>query len=435
MTSRYSLNVAIGVFERLTTTGVPLPPMKNYLYNASLDGNRNMEAALAEVILALSTNNTPSVSERTKHASNMTPHPPTKNVPQAPSKSSLPPASADGECNETSNFVFIKTHKTGSSTLRSLTCRFGYFRNLSFVLGVGGIIGHLNGVPIKFGKNSSNLLPPIGVRKGDFANYRNYNISNIHLIYSKTSVTKIMYPASDLKFFTILREPSEQWLSSFQYFKQYVKAGLKLETLSLTLLPYLRKLKPGQGNFNRQLRDLGVGSKVILGMPKVLNETIHRLDKELAFVLIMEYFDESLIIMKKLFCWSFEDILYVKKRQQPNPLRVSAEARKEILRRSSPDVALYNHFLGVFWQKVEEYGPTFHEDLKTFRRLLNDTWDECIGKSVAERSHDRYMYVENYLAQNSSTFCWALVNSKFAMDVEIVRRQGKSSDKRWKDLL
>lgn len=337
-------------------------------------------------------------------------------------------------CNVVSNFVFLKTHKTGSSTLRSLTCRFGYFRNLSFVLGVGGIIGHLNQVSIKFGKNSSNILPPIGVPRGHYANYKNYNISNIHLSYNEGTLKRIMYPAADLKYFTIIREPSQQWLSYFTYFKKYKRAGLKYDNLSETILPYIKQLRPGKGSFNRQLHDLGIKSTIIYGSPRDLNETIQRLDEKMALVLITEYFDESLLLMKQMFCWNFTDILYVKKRQQPSKIVLDKATRKEILSRSAPDVALYNHFLRVFWRKVEEYGPTFQEDLKTFRNLLNETWDKCIGKAVAEKSPDRYFYIENFLAANSSTFCWALVNSKFAMDVEIVRRQGRLSDKRWKKL-
>lgn len=335
-------------------------------------------------------------------------------------------------CHETSNFVFIKTHKTGSTTLRSLTCRFGYFRNLSFLLGKGGVIGHLNNQAVKWSPNSSNLLPPIGVSPSDHANHRNYNISNIHWLFRRDIVRKLMYPASDLKYFTIIREPTEQWLSQFQYFKDYKRLGLKLETLSNTLLPFLLNLteQPRKPSFNKQLRDLGVPSSVHKNATK-LNEALSNIDKEFDLVLITEYFDESLILLKKLLCWRFEDILYVKKRQQPNPLTVDETTRREIRKYNSGDVTLYHYFLAVFWRKVKEYGPVFEEDLRTFRKLLNDTWNICIGNSVTEVSPDRYLYVETYLAQNSSEFCWALVNTKFQMDIEIVKRQGHTSDKRW----
>ncbi|XP_071854874.1 galactose-3-O-sulfotransferase 3-like isoform X1 [Apostichopus japonicus] len=339
------------------------------------------------------------------------------------------------KCRETSNFVFIKTHKTGSTTLRSLTSRFGYFRNLSFLLGKGSIIGHLNSLSLNMKKNAYNFLPPIGVKVGDFSNYRNYNISNIHVQFDEAKMRKLMYPSPDLKYITIFREPVDQWLSNFQYYKGYKKAGLTLSNMSQQLLPFLKSEKAATLGFNKQLRDVGIGSKILNnGSISSLNASIAKLDNLLSLALITEYFDESLLVMKKLFCWSFRDILYVKKRAQPNPIVISDETRQELRRRSWADVVLYEHFLSVLWQRVEEYGPNFQRDLQTFRNLLNDTLTTCVAKSVAEVSNDRYLYIETYPSSNSSAFCWAFVNSRFHMDVEMVRRQGHPSDVRWKKL-
>lgn len=337
-------------------------------------------------------------------------------------------------CNEVSNFVFVKTHKTGSTTLRSLTCRYGYFRNLSFLLGKQGVIGHLNQLNLVWTQNESNLLPPIGVSVEDHLNHRNYNISNIHVRYNGELIRKLMYRASDLKYFTILRNPTNQWLSQFQYFGQYRKAGLSLSSLPQTLIRYLKKLKERTGGFNNQLRDLGIHSSIAYNS-SWLNETIPQIDKEYDLVLIMEHFDESLILLKKLLCWSFKDILYVKKRQQPNPLKINEATRKEIQKRNVGDEALYDYFLKVFWSKVEDYGPSFQKDLNQFRKMLNETWHMCVGKTVAEKSQDHYRYLETYVTDNSSEFCWALVNTNFQMDIEIVKRQGKTSDDRWPGLL
>ena len=43
-----------------------------------------------------------------------------------------------------------------------------------------------------------------------------------------------------------------------------------------------------------------------------INEFIQKLQDKLDFVLIAEYFDESLILMRRMLCWDTEDIIYVK---------------------------------------------------------------------------------------------------------------------------
>ena len=43
-----------------------------------------------------------------------------------------------------------------------------------------------------------------------------------------------------------------------------------------------------------------------------ITEFIKDLSKKIDLVLIAEHFDESLVLMKRLLCWDFEDIIYVK---------------------------------------------------------------------------------------------------------------------------
>lgn len=276
-------------------------------------------------------------------------------------------------------------------------------------------------------------MPPIGVKTGDYDNYRNYNISDVHIQFHPNLMKRLMYPASDLKYITILREPTEQWISNFQYYKAYKRVGLKFDELNQTLLPFLKGKNSSKLSFNRQSADLGIIKSIISrsNATNFLNHTFNKMKNLLSFVLITEYFDESLLLLKKLFCWRLRDILYVKQRVQSERLVVDEETREMVKTLNWADAIIYDYYLKEFWKKVEEYGPRFKTDLKKFRDLLKKWSDTCIETSIAKVSIDKHFYFHNYVTPNSSEFCWALVNPNFNVEIELVRRQGRKSDGRW----
>lgn len=57
--------------------------------------------------------------------------------------------------------------------------------------------------------------------------------------------------------------------------------------------------------------DLGLDHKSVSDEEEI-EEFIKMTEKEFDLVLIAEYFDESLVLMKRMLCWDFEDIIYVK---------------------------------------------------------------------------------------------------------------------------
>ncbi|PIK57265.1 putative galactose-3-O-sulfotransferase 4-like [Apostichopus japonicus] len=178
----------------------------------------------------------------------------------------------DEPCRETSNFGFNKTHKTGSTTLRSITSRFRYFRNFSFLLGTDTIIGNIYSIRLDW--NNLKILPHISINQGDYANYRNYNISDVYILFEPDKMERLMNPAPNVKYILIVREPTEQWRSNFQYYKRYQATGLILTTLNKTLLPFLKSDEAHKLDFNRQSKDLGISPDIL---PNLLESTFDNL--------------------------------------------------------------------------------------------------------------------------------------------------------------
>ena len=120
---------------------------------------------------------------------------------------------------------------------------------------------------------------------------------------------------------------------------------------------------------NEQLYDFGLEHNDTDDEEKVMNK-IRELESAFDLVMITEYFDESLLLLRKLLCWRMEDVVYLK-----HGVR-SADYRKKnndsladkIREWNKADLMLYNHFNETFWRKVLEYGPSFSQDLAKLKK-------------------------------------------------------------------
>jgi hypothetical protein len=114
-----------------------------------------------------------------------------------------------------------------------------------------------------------------------------------------------------------------------------------------------------------------------------VRQEIKKLDRDFELVLIMEYFDESLILLKKAFCWTLQDLLYVKfnQRQHKPAIRIGEKVKRNIRKWNKADVMFYDHFNKTLWRKIEEYGPSFWKDLKEFRQLNSKMQSSCVQRT------------------------------------------------------
>ena len=135
--------------------------------------------------------------------------------------------------------------------------------------------------------------------------------------------------------------------------------------------------------------------------------------------MIMEYFDESLVMMKRILCWEMDDILYVKLNERQNKEKatsLSAEVKENIRRWNKADVLLFNYFNETFWRKVTLEGPGFFEDLSAFRRRKQEIKQLCLNGSRLENTFGR-KYVKGYTLRNdldlsSEVLCESLVRKE-----------------------
>jgi len=94
----------------------------------------------------------------------------------------------------------------------------------------------------------------------------------------------------------------------------------------------------------------------------------------------MEYFDESLILLKRRFCWKIHDILYFKLngRREGDKQELLSKAKERIREWNWGDALLYDLFNQTLWKMIKEEGSEFFTDLAEFRKELDSIKRSCL---------------------------------------------------------
>jgi hypothetical protein len=302
------------------------------------------------------------------------------------------------------NFAFIKCMKCATETMGTILRRFGYTRHLNFVLPR---------------KRNLYLGWPFPVETMDYRpSMRPYNALIEHSIYNHSVMSEIL-PA-DTGFITIIREPWSHFKSVFHYFRiaqvvdiqnadavsdvsEYLQSVEKFEEIYSSPEKQnvgLRGCVPNGFSLTRNLMSHCVGMPLgfpsgrenIADNPEAIRTYIHQLDQEFTLVMIFEYFHESLVLLKRLMCWSFKDIVfhlsnvghYDYKNAAPSPANLAIHRNW-----SRVDYVLYDHYNKTFWDKVSAQGPSFSDEVALF--------------SVVQSLVSRFCFVEgNWNIQNQT---------------------------------
>ncbi|KAF2368073.1 Galactose-3-O-sulfotransferase [Trinorchestia longiramus] len=165
-------------------------------------------------------------------------------------------------CSPHHHVAFLKTHKCASTAVQNILFRYGEKYNLLFALPThnyfGGGTRYVNKAMID----------------SEFVNKLGFDISAVHSKWNMTEMKKIM--PEETKFVTIVREPTELFLSLFDYTGMQDTTGMNLET-------FIRRVGPngyrkfGYVGYNQMAWDLGLPSGCFKDM-----EAVDQLDTPLS---------------------------------------------------------------------------------------------------------------------------------------------------------
>ena len=258
--------------------------------------------------------------------------------------------------------------------------RYGFTRQLNFVLPRRRMHTTSYNYITKVGEAVSHdrlIPPPLG---------EHYDILWNHGIYDSQFYHSIL-PA-DTVYVSILRQPLQQFQSAFEYYGHIPGSFLHKilqKNVSNPLSLYLQQpsLYEWPGAYtsyirNKQSQDLGMKNVHVLN-DTLRREYIQQLGKEFQLVMITEFFDESLVLLRRLMCWSVKDVLYIPKNKNVYKKKrvFSAKDRAEHRKLNVADYDLYNFFLKRFSDTVARQKPDFRKEVAYFKKLLQSVQSHC----------------------------------------------------------
>ncbi|XP_063067738.1 galactosylceramide sulfotransferase [Engraulis encrasicolus] len=280
-------------------------------------------------------------------------------------------------CTPKTNLMFMKTHKTASSTLLNILFRFGDKHQLKFALPDG----------------RNDFFYPAFFQRSHVHRYTPgacFNILGNHMRFNLPEVEQLL--PRDAFFFTILRDPAEVFESSFHYyhgvvpFTWFIPGEDKLR--AFLDIPSQYYSPDGFNSFylkNLLMFDFGYDNTMEPDDPRVTS-AIREVSERFRLVLLAEHFEESLILLKDALCWDMEDLLFLKLnvRRGSSVSRLSPAMRARALQWNSADWRLYRHFNHSFWAKVEAYGRgRMARDVEELRRRNAEMRAICVDGGAA----------------------------------------------------
>ena len=295
---------------------------------------------------------------------------------------------------EKRNVIFIKNHKCGSDTVTNVFHRFGLDRDLSFMLA---------------GPGRMTLNWPYMIMPGTYRESKargGFNILCEHAVYSEHIMSKLMPP--DSEYTTIVREPLSRLKSAFNFFRLNWRA--EIHTESDPLHEYLKDVpryeihiqSPSHVRYKKQCMGPGWtcgqnGMSLDLGFDNgfhqdtvdqtgnatYIREWLQHLQSRFKLVMILEYFEESLVLLRRLMCWQMQDILYLTRNVGNYHYRsshvdtIDPSLMDNFRRFNQVDIALYDLFNTTLWRRIELEGPDYADELRQFKVVMKTVRDFC----------------------------------------------------------
>ncbi|XP_071084045.1 galactose-3-O-sulfotransferase 2-like [Haliotis cracherodii] len=279
---------------------------------------------------------------------------------------------------EVRHIAFLKVHKCASSTMLNIFYRFGYKRELNFVLPTKS-----NYIHMIQRKGVISLVPPPAMSGYDI-------LCNHVRRFNKKQFSRFLPP--DTKYIAIVREPFKRMYSAFNFYRNLLHYPILRQVGGLDpFQTYLDDIaafesKWGHRSFtnNAMARDFGFPTKDYRNISK-FETYLEKLDQQFHLVMVSEMFYESLVLLRRLLKWSMEDVIF---------LTINAHEHKAVaMNASSEDIKpflaldriLYDHYLTRLEEQIVSEGPDFHNELQYFKGLNSKVTELCNARNTTTK--------------------------------------------------
>ncbi|KAK7909930.1 hypothetical protein WMY93_014614 [Mugilogobius chulae] len=267
------------------------------------------------------------------------------------------------------NVVFLKTHKTASSTMQNMLFRFAERHNLTVALPKNDF---QFAYPSYF---TSALVDP---------RTKPPNIITNHMRFNKKELEKLMPP--DTVYITTMRETSAMFESLFVYYYTHSQSFHRVPQKSLEAFldspfKYYRSYE-GDSMYARNCLTFDLGGDKDGYELDYAQRLAAKVEETFSLVMISDYFDESLILLRRLLNWDLEDIVYFKvnMRSEKAKKTISPELSAKIRAWNSIDAYLFDHFNASLWRQIEAVGlECVAKEVQLLRKAQEKLMRTCFG--------------------------------------------------------
>ncbi|NWI17267.1 G3ST2 sulfotransferase, partial [Crypturellus soui] len=243
------------------------------------------------------------------------------------------------------NVVFLKVHKSASSTVMNILFRFGEMHNLSFAfpLNGGSQLFYPRHFMAKFVQGFSPGSAP------------QFNILCHHMRFLHPEVQRVV--PSTAVYFSILRNPVQLMESAFAYYKgtsSFSRARSLEEFLHQPYRFYNPKL--GDSHYAKNLMTFDFGFNPDGDVtPKRVHLMLKAIEASFDLLLISEYFDESMVLLKETMCWDLDSVVSFPLNIRDSSTRssLSNSIVEKIKKWNRLDWEIYTHFNKTFWERID----------------------------------------------------------------------------------
>ncbi|NWY39205.1 G3ST2 sulfotransferase, partial [Sylvia atricapilla] len=280
------------------------------------------------------------------------------------------------------DIVFLKVHKSASSTVMNILFRFGETHNLTFAFPQGG--GFQLYYPHHFLARFVQGFSPQSPRR--------FNILCHHMRFLQPEVEKVV-PSSAV-YFSILRNPVQLMESSFVYYKG-ASAFSRVRSLEEFLSQPYRYYNPASGDrhYARNLITFDFGFNPDGdASPERVQLMLNAIEASFDFVLISEYFDESMVLLKELLCWDLDSVVSfpLNTRDSSTKSTLPDWAVEKLKAWNRLDWEIYTHFNRTFWQRIERAvgRERMRRELRALRARRAELARTCLQGAGSVRPKD-----------------------------------------------
>ena len=282
----------------------------------------------------------------------------------------------DSPCQPHRHVFYLKVPKTGSSTFNSIMNRMIMKHNLTSLRSIDKL-PHPNEVLKLLGETPET-------------DNTQFDTKVIHGKFDDKFLARVMQ--KDSVYIATIREPFEQFKSYF-LFKHHGGKDISVLQQEIEDMILTSKPSPGKNYYktfqnhdyeyleNPMYRYFKYDYTTSLFNQTYTKEIINYIASRFKVVIVDKY-DESLLILKRQLCWDIKDIIYIPhknasysgKSQKPPNENIMREYHRNI---SKLDYDLFNYFLQVHNEQVAIYGQGFMDELNEYQRVKTIASDFC----------------------------------------------------------